>query len=72
MADKYPDGKLSPTDQGELEFKLQLIGDGRIILDWGKPVQWIAFNPSEARAIAAGLNRKAAEAEEQLKALKGK
>jgi hypothetical protein len=69
MADKYPDGKLTESDEGELEFKIGVFEE-RVIMDWGKPVKWIALRPAEARTIAASLIKKAEAAEQQLKKLK--
>ncbi len=68
MADKYPEGKLTNSDDGELQFKIAVFEE-RVIMDWGKPVQWIGLRPAEARAIAASLIENAEEAEQQLKKL---
>jgi hypothetical protein len=48
MADKYPEGKLTESDDGELEFKIAVFEE-RVIMDWGKPVQWIGLSPAGAR-----------------------
>lgn len=69
MADKYPQGKLTESDEGELEFSIA-VHEGRVILNWGKPVQWIGVPPAKARAIAASLLRTAEEAEEQARKIK--
>ena len=66
MPNKFPEGKLSRDDQGELEFKIAIV-DGRVIMDWGKPIQWIGCTPSQARAIAAALIRNADRAEQETK-----
>jgi hypothetical protein len=68
MADKYPEGKLTESDEGELEFKIGVFEE-RVIMDWGKPVKWIGLRPAEARAIAASLIKNAEAAEQQLKKL---
>ena len=57
MADKYPQGKLTESDKGELEFSIA-VHEGRVVLNWRKPVQWIGV-PAQARAIAASLLRTA-------------
>ena len=69
MPKKHPEGKLTQSDEGELEFKIAPF-EGRVIMDWGKPVQWIGLAPSHARAIAAALIKNADEAEQQVKDLK--
>jgi hypothetical protein len=66
MAEKYPEGKITGSDEGELEFKIAVFEE-RVIMDWGKPVKWIGLRPAEARAIAASLIKNAEEAEQQLK-----
>jgi hypothetical protein len=68
MADKYPEGKLTENDEGELDFKIG-VREGRVIMNWGKPVQWIGLRPVDARAMAASLIKNAEEAEQQLKTL---
>jgi hypothetical protein len=68
MADKYneyPDGKIRPADKGELYFKVVAI-EGRVIMDWGEAVKWIAMTPSNARTVAESLMRQAQEAEDQI------
>jgi hypothetical protein len=69
MADKYPEGKMTQSDKGELQFKV-VAYEGRVIMDWGRPVQWVGFRPFEARTVADALIRYAAEAENQVKDLK--
>jgi hypothetical protein len=64
MSNKYPEGKLTQSD-GELEFRITAV-DGRVVMDWGQPVQWVGLTPSEARAIADALVRQAEEAERQI------
>jgi hypothetical protein len=65
MPKRYPEGKLTQSDHGELEFRITAV-DGRVVMDWGQPVQWVGLTPSEARAIADALVRQAEEAERQL------
>ena len=51
---EFPEGKLDESDEGELKF---LIGhaNGNVLLDFGKPVKWLAMPPGNARAIAEAL-----------------
>ena len=69
MAEKYPQGKLTESDKGELEFSIA-VHEGRVVLNWGKPVLWIGVPPAQARAIAASLLRTAEEAEQQARKMK--
>ena len=50
----FPAGKLTPDDRGELRFA---IGEeaGKIILNFGVEVSWIAFTPEQAIDIANTL-----------------
>jgi|RhiMetdeSRZDD1v2_1073273.scaffolds.fasta_scaffold195610_5 hypothetical protein len=48
------EGKLTQSDEGELEFKITPYKE-RVIMDWGKLVQWIGLTPpSMARATIGG------------------
>jgi hypothetical protein len=49
MSDNYPEGKLTESDEGEFEFRIAPV-DGRVVMDWGRPVQWIGLPPATARA----------------------
>lgn len=51
---KYPEGKLNPDDQGELRAALGVV-DGRVVIDFGKPVPWIAMTPEEAINFGAKI-----------------
>jgi hypothetical protein len=53
MWQEHSEGKLTQSDEGELEFKITLY-KGRVIMDWGKLVQWIGLTPSMARATIGG------------------
>jgi hypothetical protein len=44
VAREHSDGKLTQSDEGELEFKITPY-KGRVIMDWGKLVQWIGLTP---------------------------
>jgi hypothetical protein len=59
---EFPKGKMRPDDDGAIRIAVMNRG-GKIVMDFGGPVAWIGFDPSEARAIAAALERNAAEAE---------
>lgn len=51
---KFPDGKMDPTDEGELQFAV-CVKDGKVIFEFGKPVAWVGFTPEQARGIAASI-----------------
>lgn len=49
---RFPQGKLNKDDEGEIRLA---IGheNGKVIIDFGKPVAWIGMNPQEAIEFAA-------------------
>ena len=51
---QFPEGKLNEDDEGEIRIA---IGhqDGKVVIDFGKPVAWLGFTPSQARGIAETL-----------------
>jgi len=60
---EYPNGKLAPCDQGGVTFTLAH-GDGRVIIMYKDPVQYIGFTPDQADALADGLRDMARAARE--------
>ena len=58
---KYPEGKLSQDDEGELQFGITN-ANGQVIINFGKPVAWLGMQPQQALAIADALTRHATEA----------
>ena len=53
---KFPDGKLAPGDEGEVQFAVGHDPDtGYVFIDFGKPVQWLSFPPDVAVNFAAML-----------------
>jgi hypothetical protein len=57
----FPEGKLTPTDEGETCIGITHM-DGKVVIDFGKPTAWIGFTPDQADDIAALLTKHAAEA----------
>ena len=55
---EYPQGKLTPRDDGALNIAITDI-NGKIVLNFGYPVQWIGFGPEEAIALAGMLTDRA-------------
>jgi len=58
---RYPDDKLNPSDEGELRVKIDLV-DGRVVIVFGKPVNWVGLLPHQAEDLAVALLTKAREA----------
>lgn len=50
----YPEGKLTKQDEGAIQFGVSA-KDGKVVLDFGKPVAWIGMNPQQAADLAADL-----------------
>lgn len=48
---KFPEGKITPEDEGEIKLLIQ-IHKGNIMMNFGKKIQWIGFNPDQALQIA--------------------
>lgn len=51
---EYPDGKISPADEGAIALEIGA-KDKTIFIRFPKPVAWIAFTPDEAMQIAQSL-----------------
>jgi hypothetical protein len=58
---RQPEGKLTEEDEGEIRFGVAE-KDGKVVLDFGKKVHWIAATPEQAKALAESLLNKAREA----------
>ena len=51
---KFPQGKVSEDDEGELRFGVS--SDGALVnLSFGKPVAWVGMDPPLARKLASML-----------------
>lgn len=48
----FPEGKLTKTDEGAIQFS---VGekDGKVVLDFGTPVNWVGMNPQQAADLAS-------------------
>lgn len=51
---QFPDGKISPEDEGELQLGIAHDQDN-VLVNFGKSVAWLALPPAEARQLAAML-----------------
>jgi hypothetical protein len=55
---KFPDGKLNDTDEGEIQVGIAEV-DGRVVMNFGKPIEWIGFTKEQAKQIGFSLHHKA-------------
>lgn len=58
----FPQGKLDESDEGELKLGVAHTPE-KVILNFGKPIAWIGFDPSQAREIGRLLVHHANEIE---------
>jgi hypothetical protein len=59
----YPDGVLNDEDEGGLMMACTVV-DGRVKIDFGKPIVWFALDPASALAFAAMITEAARHAKE--------
>jgi len=53
----FPEGRISGSDEGELRLAVT-DHDGKVILNFGKPVAWVGFTAEQAREIGTMLIRR--------------
>lgn len=51
---KFPDGKMDPLDEGEIQMRMTTI-DKRIVIDFGKPITSIGFTRDEAIGLGQAI-----------------
>lgn len=56
----FPDGKITDSDEGEIKFGVTAYGS-QILLNFGKPVAWLAMRADQADVLGDVLKKKAAE-----------
>ena len=56
----FPDGKLTPQDEGGIQFAIGSEGD-KVILDFGTSVHWVGMTAQQAAELASSLLSKAKE-----------
>jgi hypothetical protein len=61
MTDRYPRGKLSHDDEGQLPIKIG-VKDRTVIIDFGKEVAWIGMSGDQAAEFAMMILKRAREA----------
>lgn len=58
---RFPQGQLNSDDEGELRMGVARAGR-KVILNFGKPVEWIGFDAEQAESLAELLKQHAREA----------
>lgn len=48
---QFPGGQITPSDQGEIKISAGII-KGKVILNFGSPVQALGFTAEQARGLA--------------------
>jgi len=56
----YPQGKIAEGDEGEIALAVG-IHEGKVILNFGKPVAWMGLDYEQAMQLADSLKAKAFE-----------
>lgn len=51
---RFPDGKLDANDEGELRIGVT-VKDEKVVLAFGKPVEWIGFTREQAIQLGQNL-----------------
>jgi hypothetical protein len=70
---KFPQGKINPSDEGELSFGIGADQKNNVVvLVFGKEVKWMGMPPDVARQMAAKLVEKADELKGEAKKPFGK
>ena len=54
---KYPNGKLNEHDEGALTFRMATV-DGNVVIDFGKPVQWIGLDKKSGQMLVDRLQER--------------
>lgn len=56
---RYPHGRISSDDQGELRIAIAADPVQKVIrIEFGKDIRWLGFDPDAARAFAKMINDK--------------
>lgn len=51
---RHPQGKLVDDDEGEIRLAVGH-ADGKVVLEFGKPIAWIGFSPDQALDLAQSI-----------------
>ena len=61
---QYPEGRINMHDEGEIAISVAVdIQAQRVVVDFGKSIKWLAFNPDQARDMGRLLIDKADHAQ---------
>lgn len=53
---RHPSGSVHASDEGEIRMGVASDENtGKVMLNFGKPIVWLAFNPDEAIGLAQAL-----------------
>ena len=55
---KFPDGKLTEKDEGEIAFAV-LRKDGKVVIDFNSQVTWVGMSPEQALDLSRILKKHA-------------
>lgn len=53
---KFPQGKLTDLDEGEVVFRI-FHYENKVIIDFGTPVEWIAIDRNQALELARTIRK---------------
>ncbi len=53
---RFPEGALTPDDEGELRMAVATQG-GKVVIAFGKAIEWLALPPRKARELATMLQQ---------------
>ena len=65
---EFPAGKMTDEDEGAIAIKVASHATGNVVIEFGKPVAWIAMPPAMARQLAASLMAQARISEAAVRA----
>ncbi len=67
---KFPHGIINDDDEGEIKIGIGVSDTGEVVLQFGKLISWLGFEPDDARKVAKSLVENADLAEALLQKIK--
>ncbi len=61
---EHPEGILVPSDEGGIQYRIGS-ESGKVVLDFGKPVVWVGFNPEDADHLWRAIKKHSRRARAQ-------
>ena len=58
---QFPEGKIDKSDDGEIKIAVG-VQDGKIVMEFGAPIEWIGFTPEQGQEIGMLLIKRSAQA----------